>query len=636
MTSPTLTRPRTAPPDLRTLPVQRRRVAVALDSSRFATRAEGDTRLPIALSSEAPYERWWGTEILGHDSGEVDLSYCERGLAFCADHDTERQIGVLEDVAVDPDGCIRGMLRFGSHPDAAWIEKDMRDGVRPYISVGYCINALKLIETDENGNDTYRVTNWTLFEGSTVAVPADVSVGVGREADLDAFPLVIDRQANLTPRKGKEKEEPMGASVTPAPAPVATPNADEIRSAEMTRTTEILQLAQEHDVPLADAQRMIRDNLSPDAAGRQILVMKRAAGAGRPAPVVSLGHDRAADAPWGSKAEFFRAVVDAARNGRQDPRLIRAASGASESSMSDGGFLLAPQFMGEVATRLFQGGEIIKRVRRVPLGENANALVINAIDETSRATGSRWGGVQGYWAAEADTATAKKPKFRQMNIGLQKIIALLYATDELMADSVAFANIAETSLIEELIFLAEDAIINGLGAGQPLGVMLSNALITQTKVAAQVATTVVAGNITAMYSRMHPSSIQNSVWLIDPSVMQQLPLMTIGQMPIFLPQGGLNNSPYGLLMGRPVIPVEYNAALGTLGDILFVDLSQYIVAEKAGGPSVTSSLHVRFLNDENVLRATWRIAGQPAWNAALTPKNGGNTVGPLVALETRS
>jgi HK97 family phage major capsid protein len=611
-------------------------VAVALDSSRFATRADGDTRLPICLSSEAPYERWWGTEILGHERGEIDLGYCERGLAFCADHDTERQVGVLEDVTVDEDGCIRGLLRFGAHPDAIWIEADMRSGVRPYVSIGYRINAMKLTETDENQNDTYRVTNWTLFEGSSVAVPADVSVGVGRDTDLAAFPLAIERQA---PRKGEEQEDHMPeARADAAPAPAAAPSNEQIRQAveaERERCSTIRSIASELDLEGAEVQRLIDEGTEAGAAGRALVAQKRAAGAGRPATVVTVGHDRAGDAPWESKAEFFRAVVRAER-GQNDPRLIRAATGASEGSMSDGGFLLAPQFMPEVIARLFQGGEIIKRVRRVPLGPNSNALVINAVDETSRATGSRWGGVQGYWAAEADTATAKKPKFRQMNIGLNKIIALLYATDELMEDSVAFANIAETSLVEELIFLAEDAIVNGLGAGQPLGIMASGALVTQTKVAAQAATTVVAGNITAMYSRMHPSSIQNAVWLIDPSVMQQLPLMTIGQQPVFLPQGGLNNSPYGLLMGRPVIPVEYNAAMGTLGDILFVDLSQYIVAEKSGGPQVASSLHVRFLNGEQVLRATWRIAGQPAWNAALTPKNGGNTISSLVALETRA
>jgi HK97 family phage major capsid protein len=87
-------------------------------------------------------------------------------------------------------------------------------------------------------------------------------------------------------------------------------------------------------------------------------------------------------------------------------------------------------------------------------------------------------------------------------------------------------------------------------------------------------------------------------------------------------------------MGRPVIPTEHNATLGTPGDIILADLTQYVMADK-GAPTTASSIHVRFLNDETTFRFVYRVDGQPVWKKPLTPKNGTNTYSPFVALATR-
>ena len=90
-----------------------------------------------------------------------------------------------------------------------------------------------------------------------------------------------------------------------------------------------------------------------------------------------------------------------------------------------------------------------------------------------------------------------------------------------------------------------------------------------------------------------------------------------------------------MLMGRPVIEVEYAPSLSSQGDITLVDLSQYQLIEKASGIQAASSMHVRFLNDEMTFRMIYRCDGQPWWNAALTPKNGSNTQSPFITLATR-
>jgi HK97 family phage major capsid protein len=108
-----------------------------------------------------------------------------------------------------------------------------------------------------------------------------------------------------------------------------------------------------------------------------------------------------------------------------------------------------------------------------------------------------------------------------------------------------------------------------------------------------------------------------------------------GGSPIYMPPGGLSASPYGTLFGRPMLPIEQASTVGTVGDILLLDPTQYIMGDK-GGMQSASSVHVRFIYDESVYRFTLRTDGQPLWNSALTPAKGSNTLSPFVALATRS
>jgi len=134
----------------------------------------------------------------------------------------------------------------------------------------------------------------------------------------------------------------------------------------------------------------------------------------------------------------------------------------------------------------------------------------------------------------------------------------------------------------------------------------------------------------------------NAVWLCNQDILPQLWQMTVGSgtaVALMYQAPGLSpisaNAPYGTLVGRPVIPVEYCATLGTVGDLVLADLSQYLMIDK-GGVSAASSLHVRFLNDENTFRFILRTDGQPIWNSPVTPANGTNTVSPFVSLATRA
>lgn len=345
--------------------------------------------------------------------------------------------------------------------------------------------------------------------------------------------------------------------------------------------------------------------------------------------------------PFETFGEQLAAIAHAASHpGAEDPRLFRTAiSGGSESVDSDGGFLVQTDFSAEILKKMHDMGQIWSRVRKIPVSGMSNGLKINAIDEKSRVTGSRWGGVQAYWAAEADAATAKKPKFRQMELNLKKLIGVAYATDELLQDAAALGAVYSEAFSEEFTFLTELAVMEGTGAGEMLGIENSNAVIAVAKESGQLANTIVYENILNMTARLWSRSMLNAIWTINQDILPQLGVMNIGVgtagQPVFLPPGGASVAPYGTLWGRPIVPIEHAETLGSQGDISLFDFTQYLAIEK-GGLQTATSMHVRFLNHEQTFRWTLRLDGQPIWNSALTPAKGSNTQSPFIQLAVRA
>lgn len=339
--------------------------------------------------------------------------------------------------------------------------------------------------------------------------------------------------------------------------------------------------------------------------------------------------------------ELLSAVAKADTRQGVDARLqeSRAATGMGEATPADGGWLVQSDFAVDLMTRTYNIGQILSRIPRIPVGPNANGLTLTMVNETSRANGSRWGGVTVSRTPEGGAGTGSRPKFRQMELKLKKLFGLCYASDELLQDAVALEAVINKAFPEEMSFVMEDEILNGTGAGQMLGILNGPALVSVAKETGQTAATVVYENINKMWSRMWAPSRANAVWLINQDVEPQFNAMGIsvgtGGVPVYLPPGGMSETPFARVFGRTVLPVEQCQTLGTVGDIVLVDLSQYTMIDK-GGIQAASSMHVRFLNDEGTYRFIARNDGQPSWNSALTPKNGSNTLSPFVALATRA
>jgi len=369
----------------------------------------------------------------------------------------------------------------------------------------------------------------------------------------------------------------------------------------------------------------------------------------KPEPVASLPKnpmkaDGRAPITGGDKQKFkslgeqMAAVMVAGMpGGHADPRLFNA-TGLNETVPSDGGFLVQTDFSSTLLQDVFETGILAAKCRRYEISGNANSIKINGVDETSRAS-SRFGGVLGYWKSEASQKTASDPKFRSIELNLKKLVGLCYATDELLADAPALESFIRQAFVSEFGFLLDDAIVNGSGAGQPLGILNSGCLVSVPKKTGQGAKTVVAENVIDMYARMFPGSMSKAIWLVNQDILPQLYTMSLavgtGGAPVFMPAGGLSQSPYNTLLGRPVIPIEQCATLGTVGDIIFADMSGYLLAVK-GGIESAMSIHVKFDYDESVFRFVMRVDGQPERASALTPYKGSNSLSHFVALATRS
>jgi HK97 family phage major capsid protein len=246
---------------------------------------EDKRTVEISFSSEEPYPRWFGIEILGHKKGEVDLSFMGSGRApFLVGHSTADLVGVIQSSKVGADRVGRAVVRFGKSGRAEEIFQDIKDGIRGNVSVGYQVNKMLLQEDDEEKGPTYRVIDWKPLEASTVPIPADETVGVGRANDGRTFKTIIIREAKpaeqATPAPPDQKGETMPETIevkdkgnqTPAPAPAVDVDKvrNEARATETARITELMALGDAHNMR-AEAMAAVKDGTPIDKFRAQVL-----------------------------------------------------------------------------------------------------------------------------------------------------------------------------------------------------------------------------------------------------------------------------------------------------------------------------------------------------------------------------
>ena len=143
----------------------------------------------LSFSSEYEVERWGWVETLGHEEGECDLARINNKGPFLSDHNWNDQRGVIQKAWIEK-GRGYAEIKMSRNPLGQQLLIDMQDEIRVNVSVGYRIHAAKLTR-EENDLDYYRVTHWEPLEISSVSVPADPTVGVGRNAETNDNPVKI-------------------------------------------------------------------------------------------------------------------------------------------------------------------------------------------------------------------------------------------------------------------------------------------------------------------------------------------------------------------------------------------------------------------------------------------------------------
>jgi HK97 family phage major capsid protein len=330
-----------------------------------------------------------------------------------------------------------------------------------------------------------------------------------------------------------------------------------------------------------------------------------------------------------SAGSWLMAVKKAGQTGEIDKRFQAAAM--KESVGEDGGFLVPEEISSAILKKLAGDESLMARTNTIQVG--GNALVLN-VDESQP-----WnGGVQAYWTAEGADITESKPNFKQASFRLQKLAALVKATDELLEDATALESYIMGAAPEAIMHQVNKAILTGNGVGKPVGIINSPFAVTVAKESMQTADTVNALNVIKMYSRMFPGSRSKAVWYINPAVEEQLRQMEDpnGNYIYLAPGGQMNQTPYGTLLGRPVVPLMGGMpALGDLGDIVFADLSYYYMIRKAAGVKSATSIHLHFDKEITSFRFSLRLDGKCPFQAPVTTEFGSYSMSAIVLLEAR-
>jgi HK97 family phage major capsid protein len=325
-------------------------------------------------------------------------------------------------------------------------------------------------------------------------------------------------------------------------------------------------------------------------------------------------------------------------NSMRAPGQARAAGTGhvQDGAPSDGGFLLQGETSIDLMTKGFNNGAVTSRCAKRTI-TGSDSLSIVGIDETSRADGSRGGGIRVYTDAELAEYTSSMTKFNMIKIEPERLTGLCFVSDKLLKNATFLGQELNQLFGQEFTFKVQDLIMNGVGAGQALGILNAGCLVSITAETGQATDTIVAENVLKAYARFWTAG--GGVWIANRNTFTQLYTMTYdigtgGEMArLYVPPSTPGGT--GSMLGYPVIFIEQAGGLGDLGDLTLCDLSQYICAD-LGNVDEASSIHLKFDYGQTTFRFTYDFDGQPRWSSALTPYKGtGDTVSPFVAIAAR-
>lgn len=423
-----------------------------------------DRTVTLAFSSEAPYERSWGREILDHSPRAMKLDRLCAGGPLLMDHDPRDHVGVIEAVEIGADRVARATVRFGRSARAEEVWRDVQDGIRRNASVGYIINDAVLVDDNADGGaKTYRVTDWEPLEVSLVSIPADASVGVGRSSDASPIIPPISESKHQMQNQTDRDSELRGVD------------------AERKRVAEIINIGKQYRESEFAMEYAASGKTIDDFRGA--LLEKLAT---KPLPTAEIGMTE----KQARQFSFLRAI-----NALANPTDRKAQSEATfERECSDA----VGKVMGRAAHGFFVPVEVQQRdllVGTATAGGHTVAtelLAANFIDLLRNrmvvkglgaqilsglvgniAIPRQTGGGTAYWVAENGAPTESQQAFDQLTMSPKTVGAFTDISRKLLLQSsIAVESFVRGDLATVLALAIDLAAINGSGASnQPTGIL---------------------------------------------------------------------------------------------------------------------------------------------------------------------
>jgi HK97 family phage prohead protease len=188
-----------------------------------------ERRVSISFSSEQPVSRWFGQEILCHDSGSIDMTRINSIGVALFNHNRDVVIGRIENaICNETEKRTYADIIFDTDEESERIYQKVKSGTLKGVSVGYSVDVWEEVAPNKvSSNGRFLgpcevATKWSPYEISIVSVPADDTVGVGRELNEGNEPNNLDMEDEEMKRK---RNSPMfspdvggGAGSDPTPA----------------------------------------------------------------------------------------------------------------------------------------------------------------------------------------------------------------------------------------------------------------------------------------------------------------------------------------------------------------------------------------------------------------------------------
>lgn len=465
--------------------IEKRLQAIKKDNRAFRAasvrKIDAENRtVELAFSSEAEVQRWWGIEILDHSPGAVVMDRLQDGAPLLVNHDDDDQIGVVESVSIDADRRGRAVVRFGRSDRAEEIFRDVQDGIRKHVSVGYMIHDAKLTE-ERDGVDVWTITSWEPFEISLVPVPADISVGIGRGLEAPKpEPETIVRKPEMDHKDQN----------TPAPVDAAAERSKGTE-VERARVRSIVEIGEKYGAPelardavkdglsVADFQQRLLEHVNGKIQ-RPLFEQMRDADVGltdKEARNFSfLKVIRALVDPTDRRAqeaaafEFEASRAAAAKRGKESDKFViptdvltRALNTSTTGTASGdtGGFGIATTLMAQSFIDILRNRATIMQLGTVMGGLQGNIEIPKQV-----------AAAQGYWVGEDGDATESNLDLGQISLSPKTVAAYSEITRKLMVQSsLDVEALVRADLAKALALTIDKAGYYGTGsANQPLGI----------------------------------------------------------------------------------------------------------------------------------------------------------------------